>query len=343
MEHGVEPNERFEGIAGKGEEFRTLSRYIGCSPIHILAMAAIDANAINGGTGRGGGGHNAETIRSVKNVMKVIQATADELFKNGARINLEPPMRTRLDRVTPAGCYPYLSSVSSIHIAHREGLKIEKNDEIVTLLGGGSRISTCQNAFIAMGKRLQGALTVGSSSLDSSAPGGSDSNSCAICWSEFGVISNRKHLCRVSCRYVCNDCSSKRMVLGSGSEQRVSDGQFLLAKSEARKADERIKAAQQEHMRKQRRSVTKARVSLGLEDGPDSSSSGSKVGAKESKVTAADKITNVISGLGQMRNAVVERGSKLESLADKTEALNNASLDFANMAKELERSQNSWW
>jgi hypothetical protein len=44
-----------------------------------------------------------------------------------------------------------------------------------------------------------------------------------------------------------------------------------------------------------------------------------------------------------MKNAVLERGDKLERLGEKTQALEQASIDFASLAKELNRSQNSWW
>jgi hypothetical protein len=39
----------------------------------------------------------------------------------------------------------------------------------------------------------------------------------------------------------------------------------------------------------------------------------------------------------------MERGSKLTTLAEKTQSFEAASLDFANMAKELNQRQNSWW
>lgn len=78
--------------------------------------------------------------------------------------------------------------------------------------------------------------------------------------------------------------------------------------------------------------------------GLGSSSGSSATDKKEQRnLSATERITSAFSGLGQAKDAVIERGAKLEGLAEKTEALNNASMDFMKMAKELERQQNSWW
>jgi len=346
LEHGFEPNERFEGMVGSGEPIKAFASYWGYTPLQILALAAAEARIIESKL-QESGDDDAMVKRMLKNIIRVIQASAELLLKNGARINMQQPPQTRLDRPIPNHCYSFNEAVedkqtSSMLISYREKLKLDNNKEFLLLIGGASRVGTFQNAFATIGKTVTvtGAV-IGSSSLDSDAPGGSNSNSCAICWSEFGIISNRKHLCRVSRRYVCNDCSTKRLV-DNGSEQRVSDGQFLLWSAQARKKDTKVKAGREEQMRKQRQSVTQARKSLGLKPKSGSGSS-SDTNEKQAKLSTKDKITSAISGIGQARNAVLERGNKLESLADKTDALNQASLDFANMAKELNQSQNSWW
>ena len=87
-------------------------------------------------------------------------------------------------------------------------------------------------------------------------------------------------------------------------------------------------------MQKHRQSVTQARESLGLNSKGDSETN-------KSEPSTQDRISSALSGLGQMKDKVLERGDKLQSLQDKSEALEKASLDFANMAKELNRSQNS--
>mmetsp|Transcript_19840 Transcript_19840/g.25548 ORF Transcript_19840/g.25548 Transcript_19840/m.25548 type:complete len:87 (-) Transcript_19840:14-274(-) len=50
-------------------------------------------------------------------------------------------------------------------------------------------------------------------------------------------------------------------------------------------------------------------------------------------------VSGVMNSLSQTRNAFIERGDKLDNLVEKTNALNNASEEFAKMAKELADSQ----
>ena len=346
LDHGFEPNERFEGIVGQGDKFKGLSCFVGFSPLQVLALAALDARAIQL-TKQELEENDALTLGILRNIMKAIQQLAELLCKNGARINLPPPPPTRLDRPTPTGCYSLKEALddpetSTLQMGNREELKLDgKDNEIINLLGGINRVNAAQKAFVIKStSNTDKSIKIETASIDSDAPGGSDSNSCAICWSEFGIISNRKHLCRVSQRYVCNDCSMKRLVV-NGSEQRVSDGQYLLSISEALKAAARIQANRQEQMKKQRQSVSQARASLGLKSTDGSGNSGDN--SSKTELSTQDRISNALSGLGQMKDKVLERGDKLNSLQEKSEALEQASLDFANMAKELNRSQNSWF
>jgi len=133
----------------------------------------------------------------------------------------------------------------------------------------------------------------------------------------------------------------KRLVV-NGLEHRISDGQCLLSISEAGKAAARIQASRQEQMKKQRQSVSQARASLGLNKSADGSGSSGDDSSK-TELSTQDRISNALSDLGQMKDKVLERGDKLNSLQEKSEALEKASVDFANMAKELNRSQNSWF
>lgn len=315
--------------------------------MQVLALAALDARAIEL-TKQELGQNDAVTLRVLRNIMKMIQSSAEFLLKNGARTNLPPPPSTRLDRPTPAGCFSLKEALNdpetlSLHMGNRDELILDgKKNEIVGLFGGTDRVIVAQKVFAAMGKSIvvnnpSSSTMISESTPDNSyVPGGSDSDSCAICWSEFGVISNRKQLCRVSCRYVCNDCSTKRLIVNA-RENRVSDGQFLLTIAEGRKLTTKVQSNQNEQIQKQRQSVTKARESLGLVSKHDANAKNTDVS------TTQDRISNAISGLGQMKDKVLERGDKLNSLQDKSEALEKQSIDFANMAKELNRSQNSWW
>jgi DNA-directed RNA polymerase subunit RPC12/RpoP len=289
--------------------------------------------------------HMEETIHSV----------SDVLLRSGARINMSSPPDTRLDRETPIGCFALhqsleLQEVSGSSIIDRKGLKMD-DDATISLLGGKERVKASQKCFSSMPKAVNGrsgaSLNVQtdlSSIVDSTESGGSDSNSCAICWSEFGVISNRKQFCQVSTRYLCNDCSTKRLV-DEGKDVRVSDGQFLLAKAQEAKAINNLKTnpkaaagAGAGRGGTAPNPETKNRISLGLFNKASNSGKDAK-----SEQPTSEKVTSAVSALGQARDAVLQRGSKLEGLADKTDALSQASLDFANMAKELNRQQNSWW
>ena len=336
---GFEPNERLEGIKfGKTDDVRILNQYFGFSPLQILAVTAKELNSVDS---------NDEFCTRAMNVIK---STADVLILNGSRTKFPSPPKSRLDRETPPGCISYTESLDSNMesdppIIDRDRLKMD-DDNMLSLFGGKERVKASQTCFAVMTKPTNGtqndALNVQSdlsSVSDSAEPGGSDSNSCAICWSEFGVISNRKQFCQVSTRYVCNDCSSKRLVEG-GRDVRVSDGQFLLAKAKESKRtllNETNLQPTTADKRKEPNREAKNRLSLGLFGNKSTNHDAN------SKQSTAERVTSTVSSLNQTRNAVLERGSKLEGLADKTEALSNASLDFANMAKELNRQQNSWW
>lgn len=313
------------------------------TPLQILALVAVETIKL--------GENISERKRTVTSTF--IQSIAELLLMNGARTNVAPPPSTRLDRMIPTGCYSLTEALegqhkaSSIQLSNREGLRLDGNGEIITLLGGANRIKSSIKSFATTSKCVKEGLgcdvKVESTSIDSDAPGGSNINSCAICWVEFGLISNRQHLCRVSRRYVCNDCSTKR-VLVNGSENRISDGVFLRFMAEARKADRKSQENRDEQMERQRLNVTQARKSLGLKSVCGGSASDTEsVESGNANFSAKDRISHAISGIGHMKNAALERGDKLERLGEKTQALEQASLDFANMAKEFNRSHNNLW
>jgi len=347
LEHGFEPNEKFEGIVGRGSEIKILSEYFGLTPLHILLLAAIELRSFEKEKHESGN-DCFDTMRTVGGgIMEVIQACAGVLMKNGARTNVPSPTQTRLIRETPPVCYSLndaidARSMSSLPTIDRNELNFD--DGVLSLLGGIDRVNSHQNYFTEiMAKSISSIGTIKiqkglSSALDSDSPGGSDSCSCALCWSEFGVISNRKQFCQVSCRYVCNDCSKKRLK-DNGSEYRISDGQFNLCRALTAKDIASSRSKQQEASRYRRFREAQARSSL-------FKSNSFKLSEKQTdtvKQTDSSLASSMLSNLGQTRNAVLERGDKLNSLADKSEALNNASMDFAAMAKELNKQQSSFF
>ncbi len=312
------------------------------TPLQILALVAVETMKLQE--------ISSEISRTA--VSTVIPSIAQILLMNGARINIAPPPPSRLDRMIPKGCYSlkealeYKHESSSIQLCDRDELRLDGNVEFITLLGGADNIKSFLKSFATTSKCVklgqEWDVKVESTSIDSDAPGGSDSNSCAICWVEFGLISNRKHLCRVSRRYVCNDCSTKR-VLVNGSESRISDGIFLYLLTMTQKADNKSQENRDAQMERQRLNVTQARRALGLKSATEAVSDTKTIETYKANLTAKERISSAISGLGHMKNAVLERGDKLERLGEKTQALEQASIDFASMANELNRSQNSWW
>ncbi|KAL3761521.1 hypothetical protein ACHAWU_006551 [Discostella pseudostelligera] len=317
LDHGFEPNERIESIVGQGEAVQCLSCFIGFTPLQLLSVVAMEARSEIDLKARESDENNLELPPVLRHISKIVQASAELLLLNGARISMPSPPSSRLNRPTLSGYHSLAMTLEDPKIkSSRECLPLDRN-ELVALFGGVSRVNSALKAFKSKSVKVADACEIGSTSIDSDAPGGSDSISCAICWSEFGVVSHRKHLCRASRKFVCHECSTKRVVV-NGTEHRISDGQYLLAIADTKKAAEKIKAGQAKQLFNGATNET-------------------------TETHLKDRFANAMSGLGQAKNAVIERGAKLENLAEKSEALEQASLDFANMAKELNRSQNSWW
>ena len=334
LQHGFEPNERIEGADKDAKIF-------GFAPLHILALIAKDVLALR---------NDSKSLEEsfVSSIQVCIKEGAQALLMRGARTNLDPPPASRLDRPAPPGCVS-LSECPALSFAPEIGRKELRldDDSVIAAFGGREVVNVAQRAFSSSSRTVRNAgdLRIGTEAVDSDAPGGSDAESCAITWSEFGMITNRRHLCRTSLRWVANDNSTKRIVDDKGREHRISDGQYNLAVAEAQRAETKAAENRMAVARRQRQSATEARESLGLQG--TRKQNGSMVdgenSVKDRTPSAADRISGALSALGQARDAVLDRGDKLSSLQDKTERLEQASLDFANMAKELNRSQNSWW
>ena len=336
LQHGFEPNERIEGTRGDAED---MNQYFGFAPLHILALTARDALALR---------NDSNSLEEVSGIQVCIKEGAQALLMKGARLNLDPPPPSRLDRPAPPGCVSLSECPSSSFAPKivRKELRLD-DDSVVAAFGGSEVVNVAQRAFSSSSRTVRntGGLLIGTEAVDSDAPGGSDSESCAITWSEFGMITNRRHLCRTSLRWVANDNSTKRIVDDNGREYRISDGQYNLAVAEAQRAETKAAENRMASARRQRQSAVEARESLGLQGARKHNSSMVDGGNsdKDNARSATDRISSAFSALGQARDAVLDRGDKLSSLQDKTEKLEQASLDFANMAKELNRSQNSWW
>jgi hypothetical protein len=228
LEHGFEPNERIDQVEGSFEGETELSTFIGYTPIQVVASIALEFEAVSG----------------LHVVMRSLIADAAEcLVRNGARIGVDAPPLKRLRRRQSSSNVSSsedddASEGSSTTDVARSCLKLDSNKQALKLLGGEDRLSLAKKEWAAI-KSIAATSKVTlwqddkQSIPDSQAAGGSSEKSCAICWKVFGIL-NRKHRCRISKRHVCDDCSTKRLVEG-GVENRVSDGQFLLAAVDAGK------------------------------------------------------------------------------------------------------------
>jgi hypothetical protein len=181
---------------------------------------------------------------------------------------------------------------------------------------------------------------------DVDAAGGSDSSSCSVCWVAFGALMNRKHKCRISRRYVCDDCSAKRLVQGT-AEYRISDGQFLLARVDAVK-EQNAEAVKEQAKSSQKEKANLAAIRQQRLEKEEQSDRDSLFGGMIEKATnyvmgeeadkqPSKKVEGLTASLGQTRDALNQRGEKLASLNDKSAQLVDASADFAKMAKELRK------
>jgi DNA-directed RNA polymerase subunit RPC12/RpoP len=345
LEHGFEPNERLEAITEDFDGARDLIEYTGYAPLQILASAAFASLSLPDSVGA-----------ALKcSIVQMITGAAELLVRCGGRLSLEPPPASRLTRSVSSISNNAASTgrepVSNV-LVDRESLKIDSNNTLIRLLGGEERLNEARDHWsqiksVKATRHLTIHREVSKSNLDDSeAPGGSDEKSCAICWTKFGTLRNRKHKCRVTLRYVCEDCSRKRVIDGK-EDHRVSDGQFCLARVDAAReaADAVAQEKEQARMRLEKaRAVRLAAVSD--EENRDSLFSGVMekatslvFGEEERAENTSNHVDSLASSMNQTKDALLERGNKLTSLGEKTSQLVDSSHEFAKMAKELERQQ----
>lgn len=193
-----------------------LEEISGFSPFRLLASVMFEST---------------KNVILPQHILDVVAHAARILVKSGARLALSPstpwirPLkkeRTQKHGHNFINCPPL----------SRE-LNAEDSSRIIALLGGENRLDsacaywssfkTVEMAEGPNGKSYEknpGSISISSPNIIE-IRGGSDEKSCAICWQEFGIISNRMKICRASMRYVCNECSTKRLVINK-TEFRVS-------------------------------------------------------------------------------------------------------------------------
>jgi transposase-like protein len=345
VDYGFEPNERIDRLPGP--TISEFEEFIGFAPIQILACAAMEADNLKGRVSDG----------LLACILKVLVDTSDALVRNGARLSLDAPPTQRLFAAKSDSNGAHSESDGPIIDAYdRTSLKVDGNKKIASLLGGNDKLNASKKAW----QELKASPTTCNFSLpfehesafaEKLTAGGSSEKSCAICWSEFGSIMNRKHRCRVSQRFVCDDCSSKR-VLHDGKEVRVSDGQFAAVRADLSAAQsqelQRKRAENEANINKMKQAHEKVRQTRIDEETQRDSLFGSMIenaakmlAGEEEATKPASAVVNQVNGLtdslNQTRNALLDRGQKLDSLGEKTSKMVDSSAEFAKMAKELQR------
>jgi len=348
--HGFEPNERLDAIEASTTYAAEFEEYIGYAPIQLLACAAMEAENLKGRANDG----------LLERIMKVTADVADALVRNGARLSLDPPPTKRLLALKDESTSSTGGDGAIIDAYDRSSLKIESNKTLMNLLGGNDRLKASRRIWEdektseappTLKVPFENDVAYG----EKWAPGANSEKSCAICWTQFGSLMNRKHKCRMSERYVCDDCSTKRVFV-EGKEIRFSDGQFLRARAELAKFErESIQAkraqdaAQIEKMKEAHEKARQSRVSEEAQretlfGGMMEKAARMVAGEEETEQTPQAQVEGLSDSLGQTRNALLDRGEKLEGLSDKTAQMVDASAEFARMAKELnKKSEWGFW
>lgn len=345
---GFEPNERIEGLSKSFRELGDLMEYVGFCPTQILAASVLEISSQRKVLGE-------DLYTSINDMLANIMRC---LTLHGGRVFPDLPPLMRSEERTKFR--EKIERVPETDSTKRDAVKMQGNIEL-SLLVGRAKIVEAQSYWKSM-KPVPPPLNVvlhdDKANIENSmAPGGTDEKTCSICWKKFGLIS-RKHRCRITRRYVCDECSSHRVVV-NGIEHRISDGQFLLAKAEEMKEVQRKldAAVAQERKRKQQSKLKGVTNRLNQIEAEENANRDSLFGGltanvakslglaenstqKDNTQTEVDTISGLSNQLNQTRDALNERGAKLSTLSDKSDKLVNASQDFAAMAKELNRASN---
>ena len=392
--HGFDVNERLDILNLRNDAATELNVCFGFTPLQILAVAALDAQqlSVSGGNGR------TTSSATVDGIMRCISKSAKLLVRYGGRISVAAPPTSRNKKEAPSSSAASTTpkklsnlsigrvgsdqsaksafsandekgaieddSPSSLPPFDRSELCIDENASLVDLLGGEKLLRDAKSEWseeVAVRDSKTMDLTPNLAKEDMRG----DANSCAICWKTFGTVSNRRHSCRITRRYVCDECSTKRMYDSRAVEHRISDGQFPLAQVEGAKMDEeeqKIHDAERARRQEEKKKERTARLAGATAAGGMSAATGvgDEMDADKQELFGGaimknmknlimgddedeeeDQLQSVTAKLSATRDAFNERGERLNSLAEKTAALQDASKDFASMAKELRKQQES--
>ena len=331
LEHGFEPNERLDSLA---LGLAWALHYAGYTPIQLLAAIAFDAQEKS---------DRGKSSVSFDSLSKCIYDAAELLVRNGARTAVDLPPKCRARRS------PLNADDDKEQDSTQSMIRLDYSKDIYLMLGGEERLTAAQKEWtdreaVVANSKMDLLKDDKVSFAETSAAGGNSDKSCAICWKEFGAIVNRKHKCRITRRYVCDACSSKRVVLQGTETFRVSDGQFALAVADRKKMEaDRIADEERARVRtvnQDRLQIRKERIDSEERKNRESlfgGMLGQVFGEADNTATQAKQVDGLSASLNETRNALNERGQRLASLGEKSEQMVDASADFAKMAKELRK------
>lgn len=357
LDLGFEPNERLDASNAHPS---ILNQMAGCTPLQILVATALDLIE--------------ERLREscvmldrdMAIACECVRSAATILVSKGSRVWMDPPPELRPNRELTRNNHDECYRTGTFRKLDTSEYNLETQKSAMEILGGIDHLAALsmewhQNKFVKGARQnfLQG-KGYSQQLSDCLCPGGSDQKSCAICWKSFGRIRNRKYVCRASRRYLCEDCSNN-FVLLDGDKRRVSDGQFNLAKEDVEKSKEEDRLEEIRRRKERKMRIEKAqamRLNNRLQDTLRDEMQAKddlfgNVGkavrnffndeVEDEDVQSRQRSTmdtiGVVGALNETRNAFIERGEKLNNLCEKTDALKNASRDFAKMAKQLADSQ----
>lgn len=360
---GFEPNERIEGLSTSFRGMDKLIGHIGFAPTQIVLAAILDT--VNKKK-------DFDEILYVK-INDTLVSVMECMFLRGARVFPDsPPLVRTVERRQESKLY---CTITTRGEDHKEGGARTNNDYLnrsqvnthgsieLTNLLGKSALTEAQLFWKNQKPSIATSNVVlhnDKSKIENSlAPGGSDDSNCSICWKKFGMMT-RKHRCRISRRFICDECSTHRIFVNN-EEHRVSDGQFWLFKVEELKQMGKIMKDVTMHDQEKKPPM---QTKNGEQNG-EKSTRLDKLGSDEHKkrdlfsgivatvnksfgaTEASDPSTNesdtldaLSSQLHQTRDALNERGDKLSTLNDKSDKLVNASQNFAALARDLNRKSN---
>lgn len=178
---------------------------------------------------------------------------------------------------------------------------------------------------------------------------------CSLCSFQFTLF-KRQHHCRMCSILCCDACSSKRTIVDS-NQLRCCDSCFNIIQNKINIVKQRsitnsIKPyTQNKNNSKDLTNDKKDKNKLDLLSSSNNNKERDRTTSKDNKnnrpSSPNNEINNNIVGtvnlLNETKHKLLERGEKINQLSDKSADLANAASEFANIARQLNQQQKSWF